>query len=137
MLGVWCHPADSQCDHVLCGTHSGIYESTDGAATWAFRNETKGWGNVMSFRQGSIGGKPFVLANLQNGILTQPCQGGLWQRIATPGGIAPNAHLSVFENGGETEVVTCIGGWAGGDLYYASLDSPISTTWEGPIERDI
>ena len=57
---------------VLAGTHSGIYESTDGAASWTFRNETTGWGNVQSFREGLIQGRPYVLANSQNGILTMP-----------------------------------------------------------------
>jgi len=180
ILGVWVHPDDAQGKHVLAGTHSGIYESTDGAASWTFRNETTGWGNVMSFREGVIQGRrcspspspsalalalalhphprphhvgfsppclppgrPYVLANSQDGILTwpravsrarpspqpwpdpRPCrspeperytpsrgpsrgrhpeQGGLWQKIAAPGGIASNAHLSVAVHGGTTEV---------------------------------
>jgi len=58
ILGVWVHPDDAQGKHVLAGTHSGIYESTDGAASWTFRNETAGWGNVMSFREGVIQGRP-------------------------------------------------------------------------------
>ena len=58
ILGVWVHPDDAQGKHVLAGTHSGIYESTDGAASWTFRNETTGWGNVMSFREGVIQGRP-------------------------------------------------------------------------------
>ena len=57
ILGVWVHPDDAQGKHVLAGTHSGIYESTDGAASWTFRNETTGWGNVMSFREGVIQGR--------------------------------------------------------------------------------
>jgi hypothetical protein len=137
VLGVWCHPADLTCNHVLAGTHSGIYESTDGAASWTFRAETAGWGNVMSFREGKIGGVAFALANSQNGILTQPLDGSAnWTRIATPGGLAPNAHLSIVANdagGGGTEVVTCVGGWGGGELYTATLDSPSSATWTGPI----
>ena len=54
---MWVHPDDAQGKHVLAGTHSGIYESTDGAASWTFRNETAGWGNVMSFREGVIQGR--------------------------------------------------------------------------------
>ena len=72
ILGVWVHPDDAQGNHVLAGTHSGIYESTDGAASWTFRNETTGWGNVQSFREGVIQSRPYVLANSQNGILTMP-----------------------------------------------------------------
>lgn len=87
----------------------------------------------MSFRTGTIGGTPYILANSGNGILTQPASGGLWQRIASPGGIAPNAHLSLVETDGVTEVVTCIGGWGGGSLYYARIDTPSNATWTGPI----
>eukprot|EP00935_MAST-01C_sp_MAST-1C-sp1_P002423 g2423.t1 len=88
----------------------------------------------MSFRKGTINGKAYILANSQNGILTQAMSGGLWQRIKSPGGIAPNAHLSVVIHGGNTEVLTCIGGWGGGQLYYASIDSPSSATWTQPIK---
>jgi hypothetical protein len=42
ILGVWVHPGDKSGDHVCAGTHSGIYESTDGAANWIFANETTG-----------------------------------------------------------------------------------------------
>ena len=131
MLGVWVHPDDPAGNHVLAGTHSGIYESTDGAVTWKFNKETTGWGSVMSFRQGQIQGKPYLLANSGNGILTRPMSGGSWQKIKAPGGIASNAHLSVVVDKGNTEVVTCIGGWGGGQLYYASLDSPTTATWTG------
>ena len=53
-----------------------------------------------------------------------PHQGGVWQKIAAPGGIASNAHLSVAVHGGTSEVLTCVGGWGGGQLFYAALDSP-------------
>jgi hypothetical protein len=63
VLGVWLHPDDPKANHVFAGTHSGIYESKDGAASWTFRNETTGWGGVMSFREGTIQGKPFILVS--------------------------------------------------------------------------
>ena len=131
--GVWIHPDDD--DYIFAGTHSGVYESTDGAASWALREETAGWGDVMSFREGVIQGQPYILANSQNGILTLPRAGGTWQRIATPknGGIASNAHLSVAVHDGTTEVLTCIGGWGGGQLWYAAIDSPSNATWSGPL----
>ena len=37
------------------------------------------------------------------------------------------------EGAKSTEVVTCIGGWGGGTLYYAQLDSPTNATWTGPV----
>ena len=60
----------------------------------------------------------------------------MWQKIAAPGGIASNAHLSVAVHDGTTEVLTCVGGWGGGQLYYATLDSPSKATWSGPVTTD-
>jgi hypothetical protein len=131
ILGVWVHPDVPTT--VFAGTKSGIYESTDGAATWTFKTETKGWGNVMSFREGTIQGQPFILANTGHGIATLPKSGGTWHKIDAPGGIAPNAHLSVVTTNGKTEVLTCIGGWGGGVAYYAALDTPTTATWTGPL----
>ena len=79
ILGVWVHPDDPSANHVFAGTHSGIYETTDGAETWHLRKETAAWGNVMSFREGNIQGKPYILANCGNGgIATMPRAGGAW-----------------------------------------------------------
>jgi len=136
VLGVWVHPDDPTGGHVLVGTSTGIYESVDAAASWTFLKETTGWGNVMSFREGVIKGEPFIFANSQNGILTRPRGGGVWKKIASPGGIAANAHLSIVitPDKQNTEVLVCIGGWAAGKLYYASLDSATTATWTGPIK---
>ena len=73
ILGVWIHPDDPQGQHVLAGTHSGVYESKDGAESWEFCNETAGWGAVMSFREGVIAGEAYIVANGGSGwILTRP-----------------------------------------------------------------
>ena len=42
-------------------------------------------------------------------------------------------YLSVVITAGKTELLTCIGGWGGGKLYYGALDTPTSMTWTGPI----
>ena len=56
-------------------------------------------------------------------------------KIAAPGGIAPNAYLSVVTDPAKqkTELLTCIGGWGGGKLYYGAIDSPTKITWDGPL----
>ena len=33
----------------------------------------------------------------------------------------------------KTELLTCIGGWGGGKLYYGAIDSPTKITWDGPL----
>ena len=98
ILGVWVQPDDPTGNHVFTGTHSGIYETTDGAEHWKLREETAQWGNVMSFREATIQGKEYIVVNTGNGLGTMPRAGGTWQFIKAPGGIAPNAHLSVVIN---------------------------------------
>lgn len=135
ILGVWVHPEEPE--HVFAGTHSGIYESVDGADSWRLRSESKDWGNVMSFREGRIGGRAFILANSANGILTLPMAGGTWHKIDAPGSIASNAHLSLVTpaHSDSSEVLTCIGGWGGGTLHYAQLTSATNATWSGPLTQ--
>jgi hypothetical protein len=140
ILGVWIHPSDPQGSHVFAGTRSGIYESKDSAESWSQVSETADWGAVMSFRQGVIQGKDYIVANCGSGyILTRPLAGGKWQKIKAPGGMAPNMYLSIVTTAGtdgaadKSEVLTCIGGWGKGQLYYGALDSPTDITWTGPI----
>jgi len=134
ILGVWVHPDDALGDRVFAGTHTGIYESTDGAESWRRCEETLSWGNVMSFREGVIQGERYILANSGSRILTRALNASCgWNAIDAPGGLPANQHLSVNLHDGNTEVLTCIGGWGGGDMYYASLDSPTSATWTGPV----
>jgi len=136
ILGTWIHPDDPSSDHVFVGTESGIYESTDGAASWKLREETKTFGNVMSFREGVIGDEKYIFANSQHGILTLPYVGGTWKRIDLPEGVntlAHNAELSVVTTNGITEAVMCSGEWNGGSLYYLEITSPTNGTWSAPI----
>jgi len=40
----------------------------------------------------------------------------------------------VATQGGKTELVTCIGGWGGGQMYYGRVDTPTNITWTGPVQ---
>ena len=136
MLGVWIHPDDPQGSHVFAGTHSGVYESKDGAESWQVVSETASWGAVMSFREATIDGKQYIIANGGDGIiLTRPLASGTWQKIQAPdkAHMASNMYLSVVTTAGKSEVLTCLGGWGGGKLYYGALDSPTAITWDGPL----
>jgi len=113
ILSVWVHPDDPSGNHVFAGTHTGIYESVDGAANWKRVDETKDWGGIIGFREAEINGDPYIMAISDNGLLTLPRAGGVWQKIPTPGGVPPNGFLSTFIDGGNTEILTCIGSWAG------------------------
>ena len=45
-------------NHVLVGVPGAIYETTDGAETWAIVNESKRFGTCYSFKNGTIGNAP-------------------------------------------------------------------------------
>jgi photosystem II stability/assembly factor-like uncharacterized protein len=47
-------------DHVLVGVPGAIYETTNGAETWAVVNDTKRFGTCYSFKNGTIGNEPCV-----------------------------------------------------------------------------
>ena len=57
--------------HVYCATPTGIYETTDGAASWTLVPETRSFG-AHTFRAGTIGGKPYILAGAAGGIANVP-----------------------------------------------------------------
>jgi hypothetical protein len=127
---VWIHPDDPKGGHVFAGTHSGIYESKDFAESWQLANETANWGMVLSFRQGKIDGKDYIVANAANGfILTRPLADGTgpWQQAKAPGG---NPTLSIVTTAGKSEVLTCVNK----KLYFGALDSPTSVTWDEPMK---
>ena len=51
---------DDAGEHVLVGTPSGVFETVDGAASWAHVQQTSSWGVANSFRNGTINGRAFI-----------------------------------------------------------------------------
>jgi len=56
-----------------------------------------------------------------------------WQKIDAPGGQPANQHLSVIVQDGNTEVLTVVGGWSGGDMYYGNIVNETYAKWTGPV----
>lgn len=138
VLGLWIHPDDPKGGHVLCGTHTGVYESHDFAESWTFRTDTAGWGHVASFREGTINGVQYVIANTGNGIGTLPLAGGKWAKIAAPGPIPDTNYISLVTSHKlfrerTTEALVCIGNEGGGKMYYVAFETASTATWSAPI----
>ena len=78
-------------------------------ASWKLIVETQAFGMAKSFRNGTIGGKPYILVATSKGIANIPtAKGGKWNVIATPIG-SWNTPLSVANDGENTAVVGCAG----------------------------
>ena len=134
ILGCWVHPEHEDGSYVFAGTHSGVYESADSAESWTRCDETMGWGMVRSFRSGMINGEHYILANADRAILTRKLSSACgWQKIDAPGGFPANQHLSVIVHDGNTEVLTVVGGWGGGDMYYGNIVNETYAKWTGPV----
>ena len=88
---------DDAGDHVLAGTPTGIYETTDGASSWRLMPGSTGIGWARSMKNGTINGEPRILAGVDNGIASwHPTKGGSWSLAALPAFIAAQVHLTRF-----------------------------------------
>ena len=110
--------------HVLCGGPSGIYESTDGAATWTMLKETQAFGQAHTFRLGTIGGEKYVLVATSQGLANVPLKGGTWSMVKSPHGDW-HTPLSVADNGPNTVACGCLGG----HVVLAAITSPTAATF--------
>ena len=106
ILGVFLYPGTE--DHVLAGTPSGVYESTDGADSWALLAGTESFGGCRSFRNGTVNGVSSILGECGGGIANVPAKGGTWAMIKSPG--YWGSPLSIADNGPTTVVYGCVSG---------------------------
>jgi len=83
-------------DHLLAGTPSGVFETLNGGGQWVHVKVTQGWGVAASFRNGTIGGKSYLLVGQNAGLANVPLSGtpltplanGTWNLIKSPPGHA-------------------------------------------------
>ena len=80
-------------DHVLVGTPSGVFETLNGGGQWVHVKQTQGWGVASSFRNGTIGGKSYLLVGQNAGLVNVPLKGTplvneTWNIIPSPPGHA-------------------------------------------------
>ena len=98
-------------DHVLAGTPTGVYESTDGAASWTLIKATQQFGLCHSFRNGTIGGVATVLAGCARGVANSPVAGGTWQLIPSYQNKFWGTALTIADDGATTVVAACLPGF--------------------------
>jgi hypothetical protein len=109
--------------HVLCGGPSGIYESLDGAASWTHIIASSAFGQVHTFRLGTINGDKYVLAATSKGIANIPIKGGTWNLIPSPHGDW-RTPLSIADDGPNTVACGCFG-----FVVLATITSPTTATF--------
>ena len=110
--------------HVLAGGPSGIYESLDGAASWSLVKGSGAFGQVHTFRLGTIGGQKHVLASTSKGLINAPLKGGAWSVITSPHGDW-HTPLSIADDGPNTMACGCLSG----HVVLAAITSPTAATF--------
>jgi len=125
---------DKNGDHVLCGTAGGLYETTDGGKSWTLLKDLTKWGVFNSFRNGTINGKPYILAGTEAGIANRPLHGGDWNVIPTPEG--HSAYRSSYMSASDTHPNSVVGGciWGvtpnTGVVHIATIINETAAVWK-------
>ena len=79
---------DDKGDHVFCGTKGGVYETTDGAASWKLIPNTP---FCVGLTNGTIGGVPHIICGAKAGIYNVPTANTAseqWSVIPTPANVS-------------------------------------------------
>ena len=89
---------DDAGEHVLAGTPTGIYETLDGASSWRLMPGSTGIGWARSMKNGTIAGRPHVIAGVDAGLANwDPARGGNWSVIKAPAGVALTRFITVAD----------------------------------------
>ena len=105
---------DGESKHLLAAVRGGIYESLDQAASWTLIPDSPKFGTCNTFKNGTIGGVPHVLAGCSAGVANMPQAGGAWN-VIPPGGMQ-RGYFSVSDSNPLNSIVgSCPDGtpWVG------------------------
>jgi len=122
---------DDAGDHVFVGVPGAIYETTDGAASWHLVNASTYFGTCYTFKNGSIGGKPYIFASCDVGIANVPVGGGEWS-VIPPGGWGHAGYLTVSDSRGANAV---LGGCLGGHVFVGDVINTTAANWTSFPDR--
>ena len=79
-------PSDG--NHVMVGTPSGVFESSDAGGSWALRSETSSWAGPRQFLVATIAGKQHIIGSAQEGIIYRPVGShDTWSIFSKPDGL--------------------------------------------------
>lgn len=137
--------------HVLAGTPSGCFETTDGAETWHYILASSTWGVCNSFRNGTINGKPYLFVGTNAGLgnvpldatdPTAPLINKTWSLIKSPPGSATwrtqPVKIADFDGKGKplenSVIVGCL--WIGGHGVIHILTIVNATSAKFEIQAD-
>lgn len=136
---------DDAGDHLFVGTSGGLFETMDGAETWAPVPATRSWGSVGGgFRNGTINGKPYLFIGFSGGMATVPINqkgsmiNSTWNLIQSPAGSAAwrtnPVSLADFDGQGKpmlnSKLVGCL--WIGGSgkLHILQIIDEKTAKWD-------
>ena len=105
--------------HVLVAVVGAMYESLDFGETWTMVNGSQAFGTCNTFKNGTIAGRPHVLAGCSIGVANAPTGDGTaaladW-KVIPPGGVQ-RTYLSISDSMEANSVLgACLGGepWVG------------------------
>ena len=117
-------------DHVYAGTPGKIYETTDAGENWKLVNTTVPLGTCYSFKNGTIGGEPHILASCDCGIGNIPTKGGEWSCIP-PGGWGRGGYLTVADADKDGKLLqnSVLGGCLGGHVFIGTIINTTAADW--------
>eukprot|EP00937_MAST-01D_sp_MAST-1D-sp2_P005083 g5083.t1 len=124
---------DKEGDHVYCAVPGGIYETTDGAASWHLINGSNTLGTCHSFKNGTIDSEPFMFASCDIGIANIPIgrSGASWS-VIPPGGWGRAGYLTVSDSLQNTSV---LGGCLGGHVFIGTVVNRTYANWTSFPDR--
>ena len=124
--------ASDDCQHVYVGAGDGIYETVDGAETWTYVNASHKTGNCYQFKNGTIGGKKYLFASCDQGIVNVPVGTGPmahaddeWNMMGA-GGWARAGYLTLSEGIPGTSV---LGGCPNGTVHVGTVVNTTHVEW--------
>jgi hypothetical protein len=110
---------------VYAGTPSGVFRSTDGAATWTFEAATQSYGDVRRLVATTVAGTPTLLAATGTAIGYRAFANGAWARSAAPSGGVYDLVIASAPSAGPTVAFAALDN---GRIYKVSLAST-GVTW--------
>ena len=117
-------------DHVYASSPGKIYETTDAGENWNLVNTTVPIGSCYTFKNGTIGGEPHILASCDCGIANIPTKGGDWSCIP-PGGWGRGGYLTVADAGSDGKLLqnSVLGGCLGGHVFVGTILNTTHADW--------
>jgi hypothetical protein len=103
---------------IYAATPSGVFATTDGAATWTFDTATATYRDIRRFAVGMMNGAQTLFAATSAGIAYRPLAGGTWTLSKPPTGTAAVYDFELAVASPSSAII------------YTTQDAPDSSVWQ-------